>query len=126
MVEIVGPIIPGLFAELKPETILNYYDGPRIFTCRSVEGELCLACWSDENEEASRFVVVAITARTLRELQEGRISVRSAIDQPLCWAVDCLPATSSTLVRRISLEEYPNDALPQPGVMLQPQSFSVQ
>ncbi len=43
------------FAPFEPLRILNFFDGPRIFSFQDTDDALCLACWSDEGETQSRF-----------------------------------------------------------------------
>jgi hypothetical protein len=113
-------LINDRFTALNPLKVLNYCDGPKIFTCLDSDGELCLACWSDEDEQLSRYVVVPITESIVAELEAGTLSVRDALEQPRCWTVDCAHDGSITAVWSVDLAVYPNDALPQPSVMLYP------
>ena len=57
------PIESRRFTPFEPLEVLNYYDGPRIFTCLDADGSLCLACWNDEGEQA-HFRRVSMGAET--------------------------------------------------------------
>jgi hypothetical protein len=89
MWEIKGkPVDPKRFMPFEPLRVLNYYDGPRIFTFNDSDDALCLACWSDEGETHSRFLVVPVTDRIVEDLEGGRLSVADALAQPRLWVVD--------------------------------------
>ena len=85
MWEIKGkPIEAKRFAPFEPLRVLNYYDGPRIFTFNDADDALCLACWSDEDEGQARFLVVAVTTKIIADLESGLLTVREALSQPGC------------------------------------------
>lgn len=112
------PIDPKRIEPFAPVRILSYYDGPRIFTFRDADGALCLAVWSDEDSVHSRFLVVAVSDRTIAELESGLLSVREALDQPRLWVVDYEAATGLTAAWLTTLDDVPADAQPQPRAML--------
>ncbi len=119
MWEIKGkPVDLKRFMPFEPLRVLNYYDGPRIFTFHDSDDALCLACWSDEDEKHSRFLVVAVNDRIIAELEGGLLSVREALAQPRLWVVDW--ATDGTVagVWLVAHEDVPNDSQPQPRTML--------
>ncbi len=119
MWEIKGkPVDPKRFMPFEPLRVLNYYDGPRIFTFHDSDDALCLACWSDEDEKHSRFLVVAVNDRIVAELEGGLLSVREALTQPRLWVVDW--ATDGTIAGAwlVAHEDVPNDSQPQPRMML--------
>ena len=97
------------FAPFEPVRVLNYYDGPRIFTVLDADGSLCLACWSDEDETRSRFLVAPVTAAVVADLESGRLTVREALGQPRLWVVDLShdgPIAGAWLVNR---QDVPNE-----------------
>lgn len=62
-------IDPKRFEPFQPVHVLNFYDGPRLFTFKDADGASCLACWSDEDEHYSRFLVVP-TSETINTAVE--------------------------------------------------------
>jgi len=119
MWEIIGvPVDSKRFEPFEPLRILNYYDGPRIFTFHAADDELCLACWSDEDETQSRFLVLPVSERIVSDLEAGLLSVREALAQPQFWVVDTGiegVIRGAWLVKAI---DVPEDAQPQVGTML--------
>jgi hypothetical protein len=119
MWEIKGKSVdPKRFTPFEPQRVLNYYDGPRIFTFHDVDDALCLACWSDEDETHSRFLVVAVTDQIVADLEGGLLSVREAIAQPRLWVVDWAQDGTLTGAWLVSPQDVPKDSQPQPHTML--------
>lgn len=112
------PVDPKRFAPFEPLRVLNYYDGPRIFTFKDADEALCLACWSDEDEKQSRFLVVAVTDQIITNLESGLLSVREALAQPRLWVVDWAQDGSLTGAWLVAHQDVPEDSQPQPRTML--------
>lgn len=108
------------FGPFEPVEMLYEFDGPRIFTVRDADGELNLACWSDENERACRFIVAATSTAILQGLREGRLSVFDTLNQPRCWVCDTDHQGNLTECHRVDFDSIPRDALPAVGTMLLP------
>lgn len=119
MWEIKGnPVSPQRFMPFVPVRVLNYYDGPRIFTFIDADEELCLACWSDEDDTHSRFLVVTVTDQAIAELESGLLSVREALTQQQVWVVDMDPNGDLDSAWLLSHRDIPENAQPQPKTML--------
>ena len=119
MWEIKGkPVDPKRFTPFEPLRILSYYDGPRIFTFDDADDALCLACWSDEDEKCSRFLVVAVTDQIIADLESGLLSVRKALAQPRLWVTDS--GARRRPHRRLAgrPQGRPRGCQPQPRTML--------
>jgi hypothetical protein len=114
------PVPVDRFAPFEPVEVLYEFDGPRIFTMRDADGELCLAYWSDEDDTASRYVVVPTTTTIVDRLKQGSLSVHEALDQPRCWLCDRNHQGELVACRRVEFEELPADALPTSGTRLLP------
>ncbi|MFO0965654.1 MAG: DUF6575 domain-containing protein [Gemmataceae bacterium] len=115
------PVDPERFAALRPIQTLYEFDGPRTFTFRDRDGELCLAHWCDEERETSRFIVVAFSNALVSRLEQGLLPIRQALEQPRAWLVDQGADGSVRAAWRVELEDIPEEALPKPGIPLQPQ-----
>jgi hypothetical protein len=113
-----GNVDPTRFATFEPIRILNYYDGPRLFTFEDEDRALCLACWSDEDESRSRFLVVPTSQRIIADMEGGVLSVSEALAQPRLWVVDLAHDGTLKDAWLTSLEEVPSDCQPQPRAML--------
>src|SRR5579859_3660769 len=104
------PIETRRFTPFEPLEVLNYYDGPRIFTLLDADQGLCLACWNDEDQHVSRYVVIPCTEELVRQLKQGTISLRQVLDQPRIWIVDVGHRGEVKAVVRVSLESIPADS----------------
>jgi hypothetical protein len=105
---------------LRPVKILYEFDGPKTFTFRDHDGELCLAHWCDEGDGLTRYIVVAFSNRLTARLEQGAISLRDALEQPRAWVID---EDGQGVVRsawRVDVAELPEQVLPRPGTLLQP------
>lgn len=109
---------PTRFEPLEPLHVLNFYDGPRIFTFLDGFRELCLAVWSDEDQSHSRFLVVPVTEKTVFELEKGLLSVRDALKQPQLWVLDHPQQPGPSKAWSVEFDLVPEDAKPHPGVLL--------
>lgn len=113
-------IDPARFNPLRPVKVLYDFDGPRTFTFRDQEGELCLAHWCDEAEGTTRYLAVAFSNRLLAQLEQGVLSVRAALEQPRAWVIDEDATGNVRAAWRVELTDLPEDILPKPGVLLLP------
>jgi hypothetical protein len=113
-----------MFVSLEPIDTLYEFELPRIFTIRDVEGELYLACWSDESTVATRYVMATTTPCIINDLREGRISVWDALNQPRTWICDTDLGGEVTSVYRVAFDSIPVDALPVPTALLLPNMTS--
>ena len=112
------PVESGQFLPFEPLRVLNYYDGPRIFTFNDANNALCLACWSDEDDDSSRFLVVATTDAIVSDLESGLLSVSEALTQPRLWVVDWSQGSQLTSAWLTTLKDVPEDSQPTPRTML--------
>jgi len=110
----------GRFTPFEPVEVLYEYDGPRTFTTRDLDGELNLAHWSDEDEKATRYVVVPTSPGIVDSLRRGILSVHDALNQPRCWLCDVAHDGSMIRCLLVGFEAIPKDALPSHGTMLWP------
>lgn len=112
------PIDHQRFAPFEPLRVLNYYDGPRIFTFEDVDGGLCLACWSDEDDNLSRFLVAPVSEKILSDLVGGIVTVRESLTQAELWVVDLRHDGVLTSAWLVDHKDVPEDSQPQPRTML--------
>ncbi|MBC7816998.1 MAG: hypothetical protein IAG10_08935, partial [Planctomycetaceae bacterium] len=108
------------FRPFEPVEVLYDFDGPRSFTLRDAEGELQLAHWCDEDDQAERYLVVPFTPKLVERLKTGTLTLRDALDQPRLWAVDVKRTGEIASAWRTQLADLPPDILPHPGTMLLP------
>ena len=104
---------------LVPERILDEYDGPRLFTVRSDEGDRLLAYQCAEEEVGDRFILVPVSDFLIREIEASRIPLREALFRPgWAWLVDRAPDGRLGPVVAVDLRALPEAALPAPGALL--------
>ena len=105
------------FGPFEPVRVLNFHDGPKIFTFQDADDAICLACWSDGDTNRSRFLVVPASDKIISRLENGSLTVRHALDQPRLWVIDV--GTDGTVAEAwlVSPKDIPDDAQPQPGAM---------
>ena len=114
------PIEARRFLPFAAQEILYEFDGPRIFTLVDADGELDLACWSDEDENQNRFVIVPTAPSIIDSLRAGGASVFDALNQPRCWVCDVSHDGQVNQCSRVNFEDIPTDAIPAIGTMLLP------
>ena len=118
---VVGTARPaGSLGPLTPEEVLYEFDGPRLFTARSPDGDLLLAYLCDADEARARFVVVPTDPSIVSQLQDGALPVRDALSRAPLWLVDLEPQ-GVVEVLETAPADLPDEALPQPGVLLFPE-----
>jgi hypothetical protein len=59
-----------------------FYDGPRLFTARSLTDQRYLVAWASEGPEADEWLYVAISEARLKMVRSGARTVRSAFLDP--------------------------------------------
>lgn len=114
------PLQRRLFPSLDPVETLYEFEAPRIFTINDADGELNLACWSEEANSVWRYIVAPTTPTIIKSLREGRISVWDALNQPRSWICHTDLSGDVTDVYRVAFETIPSDVLPAPSAMLLP------
>jgi len=107
-----------LFGAFEPKEVLIWLDGPRTFTLLDQVGMLCLAHWLQEVGELWQYVVVPVNDSILRELNNGELSLREALNQPRVYLVNVNADFAVETVYLTSWEDLPHAALPTPGTMI--------
>ena len=106
------------FRTLDAEEMLYEFDGPGIFTLRDADGELNLACWSDEDSRNTQYLVVPASTGIIDALKLGRLSVHDALNQPRCWLVQVTNDGVIDSVYSGAYDVIPADCRPTEGTML--------
>ena len=107
----------GRFREFVPDQVLDWFDGPRLFTIR--EGDISyLVYLCQETPFATRYLVSPTDADRLRALTTGAMTVFNALKNPIVWVVDTDSGGNATTARRISWSAVPPMVVPKPHVLL--------
>jgi hypothetical protein len=111
---------PRRFSPLCPVKTLYDFEGPKTFTFRDQDGELCLAHWCDEEDCTTRYIAVVFSNRLVAQLEQGVISVRDALEQPRAWVLDEDADGNVRSAWRVEVTDLPEEILPKPGALLLP------
>ncbi len=114
------PVDPQRFSPLRPVKTLYEFEGPKTFTFRDQEGELCLAHWCDEEDCLTRYIVVVFSNRLVAQLEQGIIAVREALEQPRAWVLEEDADGNICSAWRVEVADLPEEVLPKPGTLLLP------
>jgi hypothetical protein len=107
-------------ARLTPDEVLYYFDEPLLFTTVQA-GNVYLACASDADDVANRFLVARLPSTGLAALKNDRLTVFDALDQPELWVVDQAFEGLVLSARKLpDLESVPESARPTRDVLLYP------
>lgn len=68
--------------DLEIIDVYEYYDGPRLFSCRNRSGQLFLALSVEENHDESVWLYVAVSDERLRQIESGAMDLRTAFAAP--------------------------------------------
>lgn len=110
---------PSHFSEINIKNILIEHDGPRLFIA---ETPLCLALFMlvDESEKALRFIATPTSQKIVKQLEQGLLAVRDALNQPLVWVIDTDFSYQAIAAWHTQLNNLPEEVLPQKNTMLWP------
>lgn len=110
----------AFFETLAPCEVLIELDWPLTFVVK--RGALTfIAHFADEWEDTLRYIVSPTSEETLLDLKQGECTLRTALEQPIVWVVDCDHDWEVHQQEVVVPESLPDDVLPQAGVMLYPQ-----
>lgn len=108
--------------EFSFDTVLHYYDGPRMLLQRGKEGQIYLALWNDEDDATERWVCIPVGPTRLRGLLSGQVRPRHAIDYPedgYLLVVD-IDLDTDAVIQLVSTNSsaLPPESLPKPEATL--------
>lgn len=104
---------------LTPELVIDEYQGPRIFTLRSSDGDHLLAYQCGEDDEIDRYLIVPANDSLINNLLQNQISIREALLKPVwAWIVDRSKDGRISNLLKIDTADLPDDALPYSGILL--------
>jgi hypothetical protein len=105
---------------LEPAHILDEYDGPRLFTVRSAEGDLLLAYACGDGANVERFLLVPTDDALVSAIESNKLSLQDALTgRGWAWLVDRERDGTITQLGAVeNISGLPQTALPRPGVRL--------
>lgn len=104
-----------ILGDLAVVHVLEYYDFPRLFTCRSATGQNYIAVSTFDDHAESHWLYVPVSSLRLDSVLRGRIALRQAFHSPeggyliklTCYSSDRQPEVVFVLP-----EQVPEDDLP--------------
>lgn len=112
------------FGPLKMDEVFVFYDGPRLFSCRTGSGAMYLTMFADETDASEDWLLASVTTAQLAEAKAGSIDLRSLIENSTrrgAFLVRFDKASGSSAIQLVfSNEPIPGEYLPEPGVSLMP------
>ena len=112
--------VPHDWLDFEPETVLDEYDGPILFTLRDVAGNKYLAYFCGRGGEGVRFLVVSFSDELQAKLLAGDIDMRETLTRQPMWLFDLDKKWEPAGCWQVVPEDLPHDLLPKSGVMLYP------
>ena len=112
------PLFDAPWREFSFDTVLGYYDGPRLLLQHGKSGELYLALWNDDDDAVERWVCIPVGLAGLRAILSGQVNLRHAIDYPengQLLVVD-LDLATDAVIRLVGTNStaLPRESLPMP------------
>lgn len=104
-----------ILGELTLGLVLEYYDFPRLFTCRSATGQSYIAVSTFDDDIESHWIYLPVSSLRLESLLTGGVSLRHAFEQPeggyLFGLVSQHVTRENELTYQLA-EQVPEDDLP--------------
>jgi hypothetical protein len=106
---------------LTPETILDDYDGPRLFTLRSADGYLLLAYQCAQDDDTERYLIVPADDALVHAIDTSKVTLRDALTgRGWAWLIDRHLDGSIFNAGVVDPKVLPPSALPKVGVRIRP------
>ena len=107
---------------LTIDEVFGYYDGPRLFSCRSGDGNYYIAIHVDDDGDNEVWLLAPVSTRRLEEVRTGRISLHGAfrlVEGGRVW--NLLVSSDARDVLRydfMSVDSVGDEILPSPNARL--------
>ncbi|MEZ9563468.1 DUF6575 domain-containing protein, partial [Vibrio splendidus] len=70
------------FKKLKPFEVFDYFDGPRLYSCKSPTNQIYLISWVDENDGQDEWLYVRVSNERYYSLKNRFINIRDSFLKP--------------------------------------------
>jgi len=67
---------------LKIWEVLDYYDGPKFYSCKDVTGQIYIVFWADENEGNDYWLYLKVSPKRYLALKNGILPIREVLEKP--------------------------------------------
>jgi len=109
-----------ILGRLKTLEVYEYYDIPRLFSCRNGSGQHYLALSIDEEDFSQTWLYVALSQERFQKLRLGQLELRDAYldaeDQMVFKVITY--QESHDMLERVDCTDIPEDWLPLAGEVL--------
>lgn len=105
----------SILGDLAVVHVLEYYDFPRLFTCRSATGQSYLAVSTFDDDIESHWIYLPVSSLRLDSILRGGIGLRQAFHVPeggYLIQVTCYSSVRRPEVAYVLPEQVPEDDLP--------------
>jgi hypothetical protein len=109
------------FGELELIEVFEYYDGPKLFACRNLVGQILFALWNGSDRDNDSYWIVSVSNERFSMIRSGGIGLDRAFLEPeLGFVYWCLvtAANGDTRVALILPQQLDRELLPEPGQFL--------
>lgn len=105
--------LDGLIRRLTPFEVFDYYDGPRFYSCRDIDGQTYLVYWVDETESLTSWLYARVSLERYSALKLGSISISDALSKTEDGFVLLVQSSSEGItIDRLRLEQIKPEWLP--------------
>lgn len=74
--------IENVIKELSPWEVLDYYDGPKFYSCKDKVGQLYLVYWLFDDTDSQHWLYLRISAPRYLALKNSQISIANVLSDP--------------------------------------------
>lgn len=74
--------LENIIEDLTPWEILDYYDGPKLYSCKDSVGTIYLIYWLDETEITSEWLYLRVSQLRYEALKNSQISIFLTLSKP--------------------------------------------
>ncbi|WP_435627986.1 DUF6575 domain-containing protein [Candidatus Ferrigenium straubiae] len=74
--------IENVIKELVPWEVLDYYDGPKLYSCKDNVGQIYLVYWLDGVRELNSWLYLRVSPARYLALKNAHISISKALSEP--------------------------------------------
>jgi hypothetical protein len=99
------------------ETIEVYiqYNGPRLLSCKNQAGQVFVALWAEEDDDADLWLYMLVSLDRLESMRTGKISLHQAFSEPengSLYELNYTHSDSEWHTKQISVAEIDQNYLP--------------
>ncbi|MFZ6755520.1 DUF6575 domain-containing protein [Undibacterium sp. Dicai25W] len=74
--------LKNIISSLVPWEILDYYDGPRFYSCKDSAGQIFIVFWANEIENTDYWLYLKVSHERYLALKNGQLSIRFILTKP--------------------------------------------